>query len=362
VVGFYAVFFMLAGVGFAADAGRGPAAIESIVPSFIAVDRPYLSVLTKELRVKVSSLGLNGSKGADGEKISRALALFAPDRAKAGVLSFEIETGSAPGVYQCEALGRGATSREPKAGWMSGLIGGATIYYASADMDSGATVPGIYDLRNITPDRYQIVFLDKPETMKDGNEIPARAANADGSPKPFFSAVWKHWYTKTNLAVPVDMIWAADYNQASEKAGIKIFERLPKAETPEAQARQAAQLAHSPLYYTGPYGRSGWAVHTDLWEDPARRLDPRHAGRPELMDFRFRDTSGCVKVRPGCLLLLNEFIAEQERLGRRAQLEVRETPLVDKVEEGISLPGARFNGSAVVKAKSKRFFFQPLNR
>ena len=103
--------------------------IGAILPSFISTDRPALDALTAELRGKIKTLGLNNGE-AGGKKVSRALLLLPPDRGNTGVLNFEIEAGSRAGVYQCEALGRGVTSLEPKPGWTRGLIGAATIYYA----------------------------------------------------------------------------------------------------------------------------------------------------------------------------------------------------------------------------------------
>ncbi|HNW43762.1 MAG TPA: hypothetical protein PKI19_04605 [Elusimicrobiales bacterium] len=274
----------------------------------------------------VKGTGLNNITGAKGEKVSRALLLLPHDRGGAGVLSFWIEAGTQPGVYQCPALGRGATSLEPKPGWVRGMIGGTTIYYAPMEVKDGATVPGIYDLRNITPDRYEIVFLGKPGDVKDEPTLLARTADPDGKPKPFYSAVWRHWYSSVAPSVPVDMVWAEDSQAGTQGEGRPVLESRSKPATPEEQARQEAQLAHSPRYYYGPYGRSGWAMHTDRWDDAGRQADPKYAGRPELTDFRYRDTSGCVKLRAPCLLLLNEFVSEQEQLGRRVQLEVRELP------------------------------------
>ncbi|MFA6435446.1 MAG: hypothetical protein WCW52_12210 [Elusimicrobiales bacterium] len=291
--------------------------------------------LTAELRSKAGALKLNGMS-VQGETISRALALLPRDRARAGTISFEIEEGPDAGIYQCEALGRGATSDAPRAGWPAGLIDGVTIYYAPQDETGGATVPGVYDLRNITPDRYEIAVLDAPDGLRGEEEMLARIKSPDNLPKPYFAAVYKHWYNKGSAAAPVDMMWAGPYNSRDSGPGAEYFERRPAAASPEARSRQAAQLAHDPRYYYGPYGRSGFAVHTDRWEAPERKTDPRYAGRLEIKDFRFRDTSGCLKLRPGCLLKLNEFISGQEKLGRRVQLEVRETPLMDAVPQGPS--------------------------
>lgn len=282
-----------------------------------------LACVPAQLYAGKSSPGLNGVEISSGVIVSRAILLLPEDRAQAGVIKFEIEGGSRPGVYQCEALGRGLTSREPHEGWPKGLIDGTTIYYAPQDQHDGATIPGVYDLRNIDPREYEIVFLGKPEDLKaDADILPA----ADVSVKPHFTAVWRHWYSRVAAVKPVDMVWAKDMQAGSQGEGRPVLERKPEAATPEQKERQAAQLAHDPAYYTGPYGRSGFAIHTDRWEDAERLGDPKYAGRPELKDFRYRDTSGCVKLRPGCLAILNEFISEQRGLGRRVQLEVREVP------------------------------------
>ncbi len=302
---------------------RTPEADARLLPSFIPTDRPAMGELTAELRSKINSLGLNGLPGKGGQ-ISRALALLPRDRARAGVINFEIEAGPDAGIYQCETLGRGSTSDTPVTGWLSGLIDGVTIYYAPQDAPDGATVPGIYDVRNITPDRYEIFVLGGPGELVGEEELLAGVKNPDGKPKPYFSAVYKHWYNKGIAAVPVDMMWNQAYSKRLPGVNPGFFERLPAAASTEAQARQAAQLAHNPRYYYGPYGRSGWAVHTDRWDAPERQADPRYAGRRELKDFRFRDTSGCLKLRPGCLLKLNKFISEQEKLGRQVQIEVKE--------------------------------------
>ena len=302
-------------------------------PAFIPTDKPAIEELTVGLRGRISSLGLNGITGLKDHKISRAVALLPRDRARAGVLSFEIETGPDAGLYQCETLGRGETSTEPKPGWKIGLIDGATIYYVPQDGTDGATVPGVYDVRNITPDKYEIAPLGKPEDLVGEEEFLAAIKNPDGQPKPYFSAVYKHWYNRGSAAVPVDMMWAPAYNPA----GPKYFERRPSLTSPESQARQKLQLSHNPRYYYGPYGRSGLAVHTDRWDSPERQADPRYAGRREPADFRFRDTSGCLKVRPGCLLKLNHFITDQETLARQVQIEVIETPQLDAVSQGPSV-------------------------
>lgn len=303
--------------------------IETLVPAFIPPGRPALEELTAGLRAKVKTLKLNGLPAPKKGKVSRALLLLPRDRAGAGVLNFEIEGGKRAGIYQCEALGRGRTSAEPEPDWAAGLLGGATLYYAPERLSGGATVPGVYDLRNIAPENYEITFLDKPEDLLGEEAVVARTRSKKAGVKPFYSAVWKYWYPKASAATPVDMTWAEDSQAGSQGAGVPVFVRQPYFLSPESLALRAKQLAHNPGYYSGPYGRYGFAVHTDRWEDPAAREDPEKASRPELLDFRYRDTDGCVKLRPACLELLNEFVAGEEKLGRRVQLEVFETPLLD---------------------------------
>jgi len=310
-------------------AGRAPAPrrdLARFVPVRIDTGRPAMDALTAGLRARGGALGLNGL-AVRGGRVSRALVLLPRDRARAGVINFEIESGPYAGAYQCEALGRGETSREPRAGWAAGLIDGSTIYYAPKDQPDGETIPGVYGLRNIRPDNYEIAVLGGADPAAEA-EFLAKV-KGDGAPKPHFSAVYKHWYNKGSDAVPVDLFWEPDFN-----SGVPMLERRPVPSSPEAAARQAAQLAHNPCYYYGPYGRTGFAVHTDRWESDERRADPRDAGRGELNDFRWRDTSGCIKLRPGCLLMLNRFVDEQAALGRRVQLEAVETPLLDAVPQG----------------------------
>jgi len=306
-------------------AAPAPAALRKLIPPAVPADRPAQAELTAGLRAKVKTLRLNGLK-IKGRDVSRALLLLPQDRARAGIINFEIGSGERAGVYQCEALGRGLTSLEARPGWPAGLINGVTIYYAPPTETDGATVPGIYDLRNITPENYEIALIAKPDA---GDMVPKAVVEQDGSTKPYFSGAWADWYPQTAVVAPVDMIWAEDFQDGSQGSGVPVIERRSKPSSEAGKARQAAQLAHNPRYYYGPYGRSGFAVHTDRWEDPDRQADPKYAGRPELKDFRFRDTSGCVKLRPGCLALLNAFISEQAALGRRVQLEVRETPLLN---------------------------------
>ncbi len=308
-------------------AGGRPVKDAALIPAAIPTGRPAQEELTSALRTKVKTLGLNGLK-VKGVKISRALLLLPRDRAQAGVINFEIEAGTRAGVYQCEALGRGLTSTEPHTGWASGLIAGVTIYYAPQDQADGATVPGVYDLRNISPETYELALIAAPDAE---DLVPAAVLASDGKPKPYFSGIWGNWYPRAAAVMPVDLVWAEGFQAGGQGAGVPFYERRGKPSSPASAARQAAQLAHNPRYYYGPYGRSGFAVHTDHWDDAAKLADPKYSGRPEGKDFRYRDTSGCVKLRPACLALLNEFIAEQAALGRRAQLEARETPLLDEV-------------------------------
>jgi len=312
-------------------AGEPAFSPELLVPAYLPAGRAAQAELTAGLRAKVKTLGLNNLPGVKGGKLSKALVLLPQDRGGAGLMNFEIEDGKRAGIYQCEALGRGLTSSEPKPRWPGGFIGGSAVYYAPKEISDGATVPGVYDLRNISPERYEIVFLGKPEDLKGEEPVVAGTKSKKSGRKPFFSAVWKHWYPKSSAALPVDMIWAEDSQAGTQGEGVPVFEQRSAPGTPEEAARQAKQLSHNPRYYFGPYGRSGFAVHTDRWEEPERTAEAKYAGRPELSDFRYRDTNGCVKLRPACLELLNEFISGQEKLGRRAQLEVFETPLLDKL-------------------------------
>ncbi|MCX5785488.1 MAG: hypothetical protein NTX59_07350 [Elusimicrobia bacterium] len=324
------VILFLAPAAARAGEERGAVKAEALIPSSIPVDKPAQPGLTAELRQKVKTLGFNGL-GIPGGAVSRALLLLPNDRARAGIINFEIEAGSRAGVYQCEALGRGLTSTAPVAGWQQGLLGSATVYYAPKDSSDGATMPGVYDLRNISPDRYEIALLGSPGTPEEEAAVLAKTQIKDAERRPFFSGVWRDWYPAGVALMPVDLVWAENFQAGSQGEGVPFFERRPVPSGPASKARQAAQLDHNPKYYYGPYGRSGFAVHTDVWDDPVTHTDPEYAGRPELSDFRWRDTYGCVKLRPGCLALLNEFIAEQAALGRRVQLEVRETGLLDKL-------------------------------
>ena len=318
-----------------------PLKYETLAPAYLPPGRPALDELTAMLRARVKTLGLNGLPGANG-KVSRALALLPVNRMSPGVLNFQIEKGPDAGVWQCEALGRGLTGTEAKPRWIAGLLNGTTYYFKPKDMSSGATVPGVYDLLNIEPSRYDIEFLDTPEA-----DLAARNARPEktGKGKRLYSAVYSHWYPPGSPAVPVDMLWAADSQAGTQGAGVPVFEMPPLDERPENVARRSRQLAANPGYYVGPYSRYGFAVHTDRWEDPAKISDPRYAGRPEISDFRWRDTDGCLKVRRNCLELLNEFIAEQAGLGRRPQLEVYETPAMDNLPvEDPAAPRLPVNG------------------
>jgi hypothetical protein len=328
----FPVILFIVTAGLCAGEERGDVKTGTIIPYSIPAERPAQPELTAALRRKVKTLGLNGLE-EHGGTVSRALLLLPADRARAGVINFEIETGLRAGVYQCEALGRGLTSTAPVAGWQPGLIGGSTIYYAPKDSPGGATVPGIYDLRNISPDSYEIALPGKAASTDDKAAGPAGTKIKSGERRPFFSFVRENWYPASVAVMPVDMVWAENFQAGSQGAGVPFFERRPETSGPAAKARRRAQLAHNPKYYYGPYGRSGFAIHTDRWEDAARRAAPEYAGRPELSDFRRRDTNGCVKLRPGCLALLNEFITEQAALGRRVQLEARDIDLLDKLPD-----------------------------
>jgi hypothetical protein len=296
-----------------------------LVPASIPTDRPAHDELTAALRSRAATLGLNGIPSSAGASVSRALVLLPSDRAQAGVVSFELEEGPDAGPHQCEALGRGVTSRSERAGWVRGVIAGTTVYYAPMTEPDGASVPGVYDAGLISPERCEVELLNSPADLAHDADTKARVASKSSGRKPCYSGVWKHWYSRTNAAVPIDLRWSETEN-GSERP---VFERRPEAASAAAKSRMAKQLSRDPRYYVGPYGRSGFALHTDRWEDPERLNDPSYAGKYESRDFRFRDTNGCVKVRPACLLLLDEFVSEQERLGRRVQFELRETPLLD---------------------------------
>ena len=309
----------------AARPKEGAALIQDLWPDpFPPVGAKSLRAgLTARARRKTRSLGLSGMKGLDGETVSRAVALFPRDRARAGVITFEIEGGARHGIHQCEALGRGITSFDPKGakpGWRTGVIKEpdgreTTVHYAPEDQEDGAAIPGIYDLRNIRPDEYKIGFLNKSKDLAGEEALAKRLSPPDRDKKPFYSGVWKTWYPRDprySNVVPVDLIWSERDNP-----GVPVYEKPGVKKDPE-------QVSHNPRYYAGPYGRYGMAIHTDRWDDPDRAADPQYAGKNELRNFLFRDTAGCIKVHPDCLLLINAFIDEQKAKGRTVQLDVRE--------------------------------------
>jgi hypothetical protein len=279
--------------------------------------------LTGAIRRKLGTLGMNGVQGLDGRTVSRALALLPHDRGGAGVISFEIETGPDKGIHQCEALGRGATSLTAKPGWVQGTINEedgreVPIFYAPKEDNNGATVPGVYDLRNMRPSEYKIKFLDRDTSGEE--ELVKRLSGPDADSKPFFTGAWLHWYPRDPryaAIAPVDMAWSVRGQRGSQGADAPVFERSDVDKDPD-------QISRNPKYYTGPYGRYGTAIHTDRWNDPETALDGKRAAKDEFRSFLYRDTSGCLKVRPDCLLLINAFIDEQAAKNRAVQLEVRE--------------------------------------
>jgi hypothetical protein len=309
---------------------RRPPDESGIIPDAIPVGRSGLAELTAGVRRRKDALGLDGMPGLNGDSVSRALVLLPRDRARPGVITFELQDGPDAGVHQCEVLGRGRTSLKKTPGWNSGEIGGTRIYYAPMDVEDGETIPGLYDARVISTDDYEIELLNSPESQTDGG-VPARARSVDPESKPHYSGVWKTWYSATNESVPIDLLWSEEYQPLSAGAGLPVFARAPGPLSAAATRRRAKQLGRNPRYYFGPFGRSGFANHTDQWDDPSRRSDPRYAGRAELADFRWRNTDGCLKVRPDCLALLDEFVTEQARKKRRVQYDVRETRLLDRV-------------------------------
>ena len=302
----------------------GPVKAETLIPASIPYGHPAQPELTAGLRGKVRTLGLNGLKTSSGT-VSRALLLLPEDRGGAGVISFEIEGGIHAGVYQCEALGRGVTSTSPVEGWLTGHIGGTTVYYVPGDRTNGATVPGVYDLRLISPETYEIDLLGRV-TPEAAAEILGPGYDPEAK-KKYFTAAFRDWYPAGSGVMPVDLMWADGWQAGTQGEAAPYFERRPVPSGEASAARQAKQLAHNPKYYFGPYGRTGFAVHTDRWEEPARLAEPGAAGRREPLDFRWRDTDGCVKLRPGCLKLFDEFVAGQAALGRRVQLEIRNARL-----------------------------------
>ncbi len=279
--------------------------------------------LTDSLRSTRTTLGLNGAPGLNGERISKAVALFPKRRELPGVIAFEIESGPFQGPHRCEALGRGDTSTAPMDGWTRAIVvepdGRKTeIYYAPSNAYNGATLPGLYEIRNILPKNYAIKFLNKD--ISGDEELVRRMTEGDQKAKPYFSGVWKTWYPRDPRyvdVVPVDLIWSQAYQPLSQGAKMPIYEGIHGEKDPE-------QTHKNPRYYFGPYGRSGFAVHTDRWGDAEAASDPERAAKDEFRSFLFRDTNGCVKVRPDCLQLLNVFIDEQSGKGRRVLLDVRE--------------------------------------
>ena len=309
--------------------GGGPPE-SALVPAAIPVARSGLAELTAGLRRKGVRLGLDGAPGLGGESVSRALVLLPRDRSRPGVITFEIEDGPDAGLHQCETMGRGRTSMTETPGWKRGEVAGLKIYWSPMDQEDGATIPGVYDARVISTDAYEIDLLNSPENLAPG-DVPPRARSVDPASKPHYSGVWKTWYSATNESVPIDLLWSREYQPLSQGARFPVFERVPAPASDAARLRRDKQLAHNARYYVGPFGRTGFANHTDQWDDPARRADPRYAGRGELSDFRWRNTDGCLKVRPDCLALLDEFVAEQARKNRRVQYDVRETKGLDRV-------------------------------
>ncbi len=285
--------------------------------------------LTQRLRKKNKTLGQNGLTGIDGEPISKAVAIFPKAKELPGIVIFEVESGASSGIHACEAIGRGKTELEPRPSWKSGVIQEpegrkTTIYYAAQDVEGGATIPGIYELRNIRPDKYALKFLNKD--MSGAEDLVRRLGTDKPQDKPYFSGVWKTWYpldARYADIAPVDMIWSERYQAQSQGAGLPVIEYQGSDKNPE-------QIRHNPRYYFGPYGRSGFAIHTDRWDDGETAANPKMASKNELRSFLFRDTNGCVKVRPDCLMLLNTFIDEQAAKGRRVLLDVREIDAASK--------------------------------
>jgi hypothetical protein len=277
---------LLAGLAFGAD-------VESLWPS--KFPDPSRASVRKELTRSV-----RGKKAAS--ELDGAVALFPKNRDRAGMLVFKARGQ----VHACEALGRGKTAFEPKPGWLEGEIAGKKIWYAPGDVEGGLTLPGVYELRNITTKDYIVKLLNKDVT---GDEALAERLAPDGD-RPRFTGVWKSWYPrdpKYAANTPIDMVWSE-----SQKSP------YPIREYDGPSKKDPAQIEKNPRYYFGPYGRSGFAVHTDRWEDPGA-----DASKDEAKSFLFRNTDGCVKVRPDCLALLNAFVDEQ---GGTARLVVRELP------------------------------------
>jgi hypothetical protein len=307
-----------------AGAAAGLPVRELLPEPFPAAGRDSLRpLLTDGVRKRLASLGQNGLKGLNGDTVSRAITLFTEDRARAGVITFEIEGGAYKGIHQCEALGRGLTSTVPAPGWISGVVrepGGreTNIFYAPKEAGDGATLPGIYDLRNIRPSEYKIKLID--DYISGESELLKRLSGPDGDKRPFYTGAWADWYPRDPRyaeMVPVDMVWSVRYQGLSQSAGVPVFERAGIKKDPE-------QIRKNPRYYSGPYGRYGTAIHTDRWDDPQTAADRKLSGRNEFRSFLFRDTEGCLKLRADCLSLVNVFIDEQSKKGRLVQLEIRE--------------------------------------
>ncbi|MBI4387374.1 MAG: hypothetical protein HY551_08315 [Elusimicrobia bacterium] len=275
------------------------------------------------MRQRVSALGINDLPGLDGNRVSRAVLLLSKDRARAGVLTFELDNGPDKGIHQCEALGRGTTALSPKPGWTRGVIkepdGRRTpIYYAPQEEENGVTIPGIYELQNIRPDDYKLRLLNKD--LSGEEELVRRLSSPDEDKKPFFSGVSKTWYPRDPRyakVVPVDMLWSERYQPQSQGADFPVYERPGVKKDPD-------QLRANPRYYFGPFGKFGTAIHTDRWDDPQTAADSRLSAKDEFRNFLFRDTQGCVKLHPDCLRLLNAFIDGQRAKKRVVQLDVRE--------------------------------------
>ena len=239
-------------------------------------------------------------------KVGDEAVLLLPDaREKAGVLTFRIKKGRFKGLHQCEALGRGKTSFEPRDGWMKGAIGSTVIYYAGMTEEGGMTIPGRYELRNIRPDTYELQLLNKDLSGEDA--LVSRLSGKPGK-RPFFSSVWKTWYPRAYPdAAPIDMLWV--------EGDAPVYERADVTKDPK-------QLEYNPKYYWGPHGRNGFAVHTDRWDDGETRSGDL-GSRPEASSFLYRDTQGCVKVRADCLRILNAWVDERAKAGGPAHLLIK---------------------------------------
>ena len=161
--------------------------------------------------------------------------------------------------------------------------------------------------------------------------MPARALGVAPPARPYFSGV-ETWYSATNESVPIDLLWSERYQPLSQGARLPVFERAPAPR--RTRPRGGAATSRSRTTRATTAGRSGAAaspITRTNGTTPRAAPDPRYAQRPELADFRWRDTDGCLKVRPDCLALLDEFVAEQARKKRRVQYDVRETKRLDRV-------------------------------